>query len=382
MLIPQDNPTLLLVDFFDQRQGFLYEVCHTYEESVVAAMLEREILLSYSMEGRALLVRDPFDAFALSLRLSGIREGDTALFPTNGSYQYATLLVELGVNLVFIDLDASGLSVSEEQIKQALTETKDWKRRKKTFLFVVHTLGISQYLGALKTLIDSEELQVIECATDIPLSSGALLSTSLGGYRIFSLSEFPHGIGCAGAMLCCPTEERCRKGKDLLRSLRVQDLPDPAVPILKGDLRISSMQLIRAYIESKKKEEKAKLRKVLFDSYQRGLHNVLGLDLFVPSREEDCEVTPLRILLSVDDSLLHFTKSELVVRLQEKGIEALPLSKPLHLLPAFEKYPRYLNGLAEGWYSRSMLLPCGSGLSLEKAQQVVAEIIAVVQHFN
>ena len=379
MQIPQCNPSLSLIAYFEKQQGFLYEASKSYEEVLWNAMTDQEILLHYGVEGQALLLRNALESFALALRLSGVREGDLVLFPCNGRYEFARLLISLGVRLVFIDIDHSRLSISLEGIKRGLSEVNDWRKQTKRFLVVDHFLGITPSLPELKDIAEKEQLQIIEIATESQSELQDASRSTLGGYKILSLGEFAEGIGASGTMLLCPTEERCQKGRSLLRSLSEKGVPDPVIPALIGDLRLPSILLLRAYVELTTGEEKKKKRESLFDTYKNGLQNILGLDLFQSS---SLGVAPLQILLSVDDSLLHFSKNELVVRLQEKGVEAVSLRKPLHTLPFFEKCPCYLNGLAEGWYDKAMLLPCGSGLSLENAREVVKEIHTIVRHFN
>lgn len=382
MFIPQNNPTLSLVEPFAKRQGYLFELCQSYPEALWRELLEKELLDSPSLGGRAILLPSVEIAFALALRLIGFGANDLAFCPIPSPLALVDLIYSLRGTLYFVDINPSTLSISAEGVKACSRDVADWRHRKKKVVVVEHFGGIEADTRVLKAFIDTEQLIPIELCQELSASTESICQHSLGGYQILSLGEYAEGISSAGVMLVCPTVERCERGRSLIRSLRLSAMRDPVIPLLYGDLRISSMQLVRAFIEREYIEEKGKRRQTIADFYRESISKILGISLFDSFRRSDYSFYPLRNILLVDNSLLNFTKEELIVRLQEKGIEAISFPMPLYMHPRYSRYKRYLNGLSSGWYDKALYLPGGSGLSMEGGHYVVDEILSIVRHFN
>ena len=62
------------------------------------------------------------------------------------------------------------------------------------------------------------------------------------------------------------------------------------------------------------------------------------------------------------------------VYLDEAGIEARPLWKPMHLQPVYKDSPAYSNGVSEGIFKRGLCLPSGPCVSDEDVIYIVEKI--------
>ncbi len=58
-------------------------------------------------------------------------------------------------------------------------------------------------------------------------------------------------------------------------------------------------------------------------------------------------------------------------RLDEEGIEARPLWKPMHLQPVFKNAPAYINGISESLFRCGLCLPSGPMVSDEDVEKIV-----------
>ena len=59
------------------------------------------------------------------------------------------------------------------------------------------------------------------------------------------------------------------------------------------------------------------------------------------------------------------------VFLDQRGIEARPLWKPMHRQPVYRQSPAYVNGVSEGLFRRGLCLPSGPMVSDEDVQRIV-----------
>jgi dTDP-4-amino-4,6-dideoxygalactose transaminase len=64
------------------------------------------------------------------------------------------------------------------------------------------------------------------------------------------------------------------------------------------------------------------------------------------------------------------------VALDEAGIEARPLWKPMHKQPVFASAPAYVNGVSEELFAQGLCLPSGPCVSDEDIRYIVEQIKA------
>ena len=67
------------------------------------------------------------------------------------------------------------------------------------------------------------------------------------------------------------------------------------------------------------------------------------------------------------------------VFLDQKGIEARPLWKPMHKQPVYKDTPAYLNGVSEGLFKVGMCLPSGPYVSDEDVHYIVESIKEAIE---
>ena len=66
------------------------------------------------------------------------------------------------------------------------------------------------------------------------------------------------------------------------------------------------------------------------------------------------------------------------VALDQAGIEARPVWKPMHKQPVYASAPAYVNGVSEGVFKVGMCLPAGPCVSDEDVRYIVETIKANV----
>ncbi len=62
------------------------------------------------------------------------------------------------------------------------------------------------------------------------------------------------------------------------------------------------------------------------------------------------------------------------VFLDEAGIEARPVWKPMHKQPVYKGVPAYVNGVSEGVFKVGMCLPAGPYVTDEDVRYIVEKI--------
>ena len=60
--------------------------------------------------------------------------------------------------------------------------------------------------------------------------------------------------------------------------------------------------------------------------------------------------------------------------LDEAGIEARPLWKPMHKQPVYNDSPAYVNGVSEGIFKKGLCLPAGPCVTEDDVRYIVGKI--------
>ncbi len=382
MLIAHNNPSCPLVENITKADSFIAQVLNNYDEALGNRILEEELLTQMDLGARGLLLASYRDAFAMALRLCAVKPDDVLFYPLNGKLEGADLASATGMKIFLVDIDSTTRGISPEGIASILSEIKGKYLNSRKVVVIEHTDGVQANYESFRSLVEEENLIVIENGTELQSTSSKAIRSSLGGYLILPIGEYADGIGRSGVVLVCPSEERYIKGKELLARLAKSNLYDALGTRMNRNSLCSTMQLIRGYIERQSLSEKSEKRFQIASAYRNGLEPILGVYMHhYPTLREGIG-TPLRCILSVDRTLVNFSKDELIIKLQEQEIEALPIAKPLNQIPKYSRLISYRNGLSEAWYERSLLLPSGSGMPLEKVDQIVKLIYNIVQHFN
>lgn len=381
-MIPQNNPSLSILQTLSDTHGFLFEVLQTSDEVTMSLMLQHELLRRFRQEERGIFLPSFGSAMALALRLANVTAEDAVFYPLNGSCVGAELCLSTGARVTFVDVEGAGLGISPNALKEALLAVKREHPPRRNILILRNFNGIRSDYAELRLPIEEESMLVIEDARDNQRINSAIDSPFFEGYRIVSAGEFSEGLGGAGVLLICPNEDRYANAGELLKRLERANQADYFFPSLTPELGYSTLQLIRAYDESERLPAKSAQRALVLEAYKDGLSPVWGLDLWESAFLSPSDAVPLRVVLSVDSSLLNFSKSELVAYLQERGACAMPFPKPLHLEQRFREVKCFFTGISEAWYENGIFLPCGSGLGISHVRNICDMMNAFVLKYN
>lgn len=287
----------------------------------------------------------------------------------------------IGANLFLVDIDNDALGISPKGVKEAISELKRERGARPKAIVVNDFCGLPTDIATLEEITAGEGITIIENAAEAYLSERiGSPRGALHGYRILPIGEYAEGTAATGVLLVCPNEERCQRAR-LLTARDMREAMAQSTFPLGDSLLISSAQLLRGYSEFLHAEEKRAWRKEAYLRYHRNLKKIFGLDFF-SLEGKAYSYNHMRILLSIDHSLLNFSKEELLVRLRDEGIGALPLTQPLQRTQNFRQTPIYFNGLSEAWYNNTLLLPTGSGIKEKEIDRICGIISDTVRHYN
>lgn len=379
MTIAHDNPSFLLPPLLADRYSFLAEITRTPSEVDWRQLLVEEILSKTGFAGQAVLLNKVDAALWLALQLSNLNDGQEVIYPINAPLSGAATIEKIGGKLIFVDVESDTLSLSPEEVNRVVDDAIFESRAVPKAIVLQHIAGKKASLPHLYNLAERYGMSLISIETE---ATSSLMEDPIypAHYRIMAIGEYAEGIAATGVLLVCPSDDRWRKAKSILRQ-NGENLYHRQGYQLIGALPATSMQLLRGYSELLHRFEMESKRKLLFDTYAERLKNIDGLRLFSP-RSTDISFNYLRLLLFVDDSLLHFSKEELLLYLHEHGIEAKPMAEVLHTATFFPSKVCYTTGIAEIWHQRALSLPMGSALSIEEVERVCSVIYDMVAHYN
>jgi len=311
-------------------------------------------------------------AIHIGLRLLGVGEGDWVICPSLTFIATANPILYLHAQPVFVDADEQG-NISPCFLEKALAYcTKTGKRVRA--IIVVHLYGQSAQLHELMLVAMRYNVPILEDAAEAMGSLYAGKAAGIWGQvGVLSFNGNKMITTSGGGMLLLPTAEAYEKAK--FWATQAKD----AAPhyqhseigynyrlsnVLAG-IGVAQMEVLPARIAS---------RRAIFAYYWEALtaERVGGEASFLTEMPETYSNRWLTVVLFRDKK----TREKVRIALQNAGIEARPVWKPLHLQPVFEGVPYFGSRVGEELFERGLCLPSGSAMTEDDLAYCVAHLKA------
>jgi dTDP-4-amino-4,6-dideoxygalactose transaminase len=121
--------------------------------------------------------------------------------------------------------------------------------------------------------------------------------------------------------------------------------------------------------------ERVEARRETARFYRQSLGDMEGIE-FMPQADYGAPNCWLTCIL-VDPQVVGANRDDIRVHLAERGIEARPTWKPMHLQPVFRDCAMRGGAVCEDIFARGLCLPSGSSLSDHDRQRVVDAVQSV-----
>jgi dTDP-4-amino-4,6-dideoxygalactose transaminase len=323
---------------------------------------------------KALLTHSCTAALELAALLAGIEPGDEIIMPSYTFVSTANAFVLRGAVPVFVDIRACTLNIDEQRIDQAIT-----KRTKA--IVAVHYAGVSCEMDTILDIAQRHGLLVIEDAAQ------ALLSTykgqpvgSFGHLAALSFHETKNVTAGEGGALLINDERWVERAETLWekgtnRSQFFRGQVDKYSWVDIGSSFLPS-EINAAFLWAQLEEAEAVTRERLriWNHYHDAFAGLEARETAVrPTIPAGCRHNGHLYYLIVRDLP---TRTQLLARLREQGIQALFHYVPLHDSPAGRRYGRTHGELpcTRMAGDRLLRLPLWPGMDDTALEQVIGAI--------
>jgi pyridoxal phosphate-dependent aminotransferase EpsN len=332
---------------------------------------EAEFAASVGMAG-ATALSSGTAALHLALRLVGVGPGDDVLVSTLTFCASANPITYLGGRPVFVDSERRTWNLDPDLVAAEL-EVRAARGRLPAAVVAVDVLGQCADYEPLLAACDTYGVPVVEDAAEAlgatyrgrPAGSfGTAAAFSFNGNKIITTS--------GGGMLVASDPALTDRARFLASQAR-EVAPHYEHAEIGYNYRLSNLLAAVGLAQFRSLGDKVSKRRRIKAVYAAALDGLAGVEL-MPDAE--CgEPTNWLSVLTVDPAVAGVTATDLRLHLDQRGVEARPMWKPLHMQPVYAGCPRIGGAVAEELFDRGLCLPSGSAMTDGDIERVVTALL-------
>jgi len=325
-------------------------------------------------------------ALHLALLQLGVGQGDEVLCQTLSFCASTNPITYCGATPVFIDSEKDTWNIDPVLLEKAIQDRIVKTGRKPKAIIAVDLYGMPADWKALEAVSRQYDIPIIEDAANAlgtfydgqPCGIfGKLATFSFNGNKIITTSG-------GGAILC--NDEETKKHIIFLATQARENAPYYQHETIGFNYRLSNISAGIGRGQMTILDEHIRHHKHVHDLYKELLGKVEGFTVHDnPSSKYDSNfwLTTITIDPSVkvkgqeehrptySDCEPNANVEALRVALDQAGIEARPLWKPMHKQPVYKDALAYVNGVSEALFKVGMCLPSGPYVSDEDVKYIV-----------
>ena len=325
-------------------------------------------------------------ALHLALLHLGVGPGDEVLCQTFSFCASTNPVVYCGATPVFIDSDKDTWNMDPVLLEEAIQDRIAKTGKKPKAIIVVDLYGMPAQWDELERIGKQYEIPIIEDAANAMGSSykghicgtfGTLATLSFNGNKMITTSG-------GGALLC--DDEETKKHTIFLSTQAREEAPYYQHETIGFNYRLSNISAGIGRGQMTVLDEHIRHHQHVHELYSELLTAMKGIEVHGnPSKEYNSNfwLTTITIDSSVkikgqENSHQVFSDCEpnanveaLRVILDQAGVEARPLWKPMHKQPVYKDAPAYINGVSESLFKVGMCLPSGPYVTDDDVHYIV-----------
>ena len=368
----------------------------------------------YSLDKKVVALSAGTAAVHLALIACGVGPGDEVIVQSFTFCASSNPITYLGATPVFVDSEKDSWNIDPELMEEAIRDRIAKTGRKPKAIVPVALYGMPYDIDRIMEVAARYDIPVIEDAAEGFGSrwKGQVLGT-FGRYGVLSFNGNKMITTSGGGALICPDQQAWQKIMWLATQAR-EAYPYYQHEAIGYNYRMSNicagigrgqMTIVDDHIRHHKHVQKM---------YEELLAGVPGIHVHSqPCSGEKYDSNYWLCTITLDPSLrvkgqenayqnvihgavggaagvVHATESAhtdcepnanveaLRVILDQAGIEARPLWKPMHKQPVYKDAPAYVNGVSESLFKMGMCLPSGPCVSDEDVRYIVENIKAAI----
>lgn len=340
---------------------------------------EKEIAAYNGVKG-ASVTSSGTAAIHLALALLGVGKGDSVFVSSFTFVASANPVLYLGAEPVFIDSEIDSWNMSPDALEMALGDAKGMNRLPKAIV-VVNLYGQSAKMDELVDIAERYHVPIVEDAAEsLGASYKNKKSGTFGKIGIYSFNGNKIITTSGGGALVSDDEE-ILEGAKFLATQAKDDAPHYQHSVVGFNYRMSNViaGIGRAQLEVL--DDRVNKRRDIFDTYLYELGGIQGVH-FMPEMDDTISNRWLTTL-TLDPSRYSISPQEFCKKLDDVGIEARALWKPLHLQPLFAESRYYKNpdsarSVSEQLFDSGLCLPSGTNMTEFEQQRVIREMKTIL----
>lgn len=322
-------------------------------------------------------------AIHLALLQLGVGQGDEVLCQSFSFCASSNPVTYCGATPVFVDSETDTWNMDPDLLEKAIQDRAVKTGKKPKAIIVVDLYGMPANWEAIEAVGRRYEIPVIEDAANALGSMyqgkpcgifGALATFSFNGNKMITTSG-------GGALLC--NDDDTKQHVVFMSTQAREPYPYYQHEVIGFNYRMSNICAGIGRGQMTILSEHIAHHKHLHEIYQELLEEVDGITLHgnPDARYDSCywlNTITLDHKLCVKGQKETKTDCEpnanveaMRVYLDQKGIEARPLWKPMHKQPVYKDAPAYVNGISEQLFKVGMCLPSGPCVSDDDVKYIV-----------
>ena len=313
---------------------------------------------------------------ALHLALLGVGVGpeDVVLVSTMTFVASANAVLYTGAQPAFVDSGPDG-NMDPALLEEAILDLRQRGCRVGAVM-AVDLLGRVADLHTLGEICRRHEVPLIEDAAEsLGSSLGGAPAGSFGRAAIVSFNGNKIMTTSGGGMLLTDDPQLADHARYLSMQAR-EPVAHYEHRLVGYNYRMSNILAALGRAQLVRLDDMIARRRQIRDSYRSAVEGIQGVSIFQGEGDvsDNCWLTALL----VDPDVSSVPAQTLLERLDEQGVEARPLWKPMHRQPLFSDAPAYVNGQSERFFSQGVTLPSGSRHGPEAIDWVCSAVREVV----
>ena len=303
-----------------------------------------------------------------ALYAAGVQAGDEVILPSYAPVSIADAVLQLNAVPILVDIDEATLHLATGSVEDSLSD-------RTVAVVAVHIGGLAVAMDELKEIADRREITLIEEAIGV---NPGILDRSRGqraDILCFRFDAHSHAPVNCGGMICAVKPELCNR----IRGQRLTGADREAAPLPFPSQSVSQVTAAWEYLKLDTIRERWWRRCQIAMTWSAGFGG--SREFQVPSespREPHCWT---QYLLRLNLQHCRLSRTELVRKLRQSGIEAGIHYLPIHM---HERYQKLFGHGADTFpvsrneFLRELTLPINSLMTDSEVDQVWAATMGML----
>jgi dTDP-4-amino-4,6-dideoxygalactose transaminase len=322
------------------------------------------------------LVNSGTAAIHLSLLVSGIGRGDEVIVPTLNFAGCVNPILYQNATPLFIDSEKDTWNMDPGIVEDVIKKGIE-KGNKPKAIIAVHLFGTPCKIEEIVSLGEKYGIPVIEDAADaIGSKYNNKKAGTFGQLGIFSFNGNKTVTTSGGGALISMDTTLIEHAKHLSNQAR-KLTPHYIHDTVGYNYMMSNILAGIGTAQMDVVDERIAARRRIYDTYKQELEYIDGID-FPNEMEGSFANRWLSTMLVKESKDGKLNRDYLYRALAHLNIETRPVWNPMHLQPAFEKYPYFGSEVAENLFKTGICLPSGSGMTDVQLSYVIDSIKSIL----